>query len=550
MQVIIQDYIGCSFYIEDFVNPAPVKKMINLDGKPYFYYIFEALKRCKKVDEIIFLVQDTEENKEIIETLKIWNLNFYIIGSPWNWKNCLEYYNKIENDIVIAGRNISPLTNPTEIDRMVDYFISKDLDYLENLGFPLYCIFKGRIWKRLYDIERNFKSLVLRDWAKYVKEKTHLFKSDTFKICMDELNYLGNNPKFWVPRIRKIIKKFYRPESGFNLNEISALYNQNPDWFEFLPESEIEIEVTNDCNLKCIMCPRTEKMTREIGYMDFELFKKIIDKTEALSIHFSGFGEPLLHPHIKDMFTYAKKKELEIGLWTNGVFLNEEISRKIIEEELLDYIIFSLDASTKETYFKIKKVNCFDKVVENINKFLEIKKNLLIDKPKVYGLRKPLVGIQILRMKENDAEIEEFMEIWDMQERLRKRIGQKKEEPLNWIRFYDTEEILHIEHAIIGHYNNFCGEIEDISVLDVTPLKRFPCKQLQNGISILCNGNVVFCRQDFDGKYSLGNLKNQSLQDILENKRLANIWRVHHRGEYHKIPICKNCRDWYYNAYA
>jgi hypothetical protein len=47
------------------------------------------------------------------------------------------------------------------------------------------------------------------------------------------------------------------------------------------------------------------------------------------------------------------------------------------------------------------------------------------------------------------------------------------------------------ERVVIGHFNNFCGQIEDRSAIDVTSLKRFPCHQLKAGISVLWSGDVV-----------------------------------------------------------
>ena len=60
---------------------------------------------------------------------------------------------------------------------------------------------------------------------------------------------------------------------------------------------EVHIENTNACDAHCIMCPR-EKMTRKTGFMDYDLFCKIIDQIVSTwgidSIHLHGFGEPLL----------------------------------------------------------------------------------------------------------------------------------------------------------------------------------------------------------------------------------------------------------------
>ena len=70
-------------------------------------------------------------------------------------------------------------------------------------------------------------------------------------------------------------------------------------------------EVTNDCTLNCIMCPRSH-LERSNGYMSFNLFRKVVNECSGhLSIGellFSGIGEPFLHPQIMDMGALAKSK--------------------------------------------------------------------------------------------------------------------------------------------------------------------------------------------------------------------------------------------------
>ncbi|MDI6793246.1 MAG: radical SAM protein [bacterium] len=547
MRVVAQHYVG--YYLDGVFQPFFRMKWRNLGGRLYIWHVVERLKKCKRIDEVILYTQDTIENKEAIKLAQEYNLNLRCIDPPLNWETWLKWQYSLNADIVV--NDATPLIDPSTLDSMIDYFIEKDLDYLQNEDTSVGLIFKTKICSKLYELG---KDNYVGTWPNIVKERKDLFKSEVFGK-LNELKFLGQDFLKWHFPLRKIYKKFYKPDEIVNLNEVISWYEKEPEWFELLAESQLEIEVTNDCNLKCIMCPRTSNMKREIGYMDFDLFKKIVDKSETFSIHFSGLGEPLFHPQIKEMFAYAKDKGLEVGLWTNGLNLDEELSKDIIEKELLDYIIFSLDAATKETYLKVKGIDAFDKVVENITRFLELKKEFLKNEPKRYMARKPLVGIQILKMKETVQEIEQVMDKWNFQERAKEMIDYRnrvqKDPEVNvglWETLYG--KFLPVEHAIIGHFNNFCGRIEDRSTMDVTPLKRFPCRQLQGGFSALWNGDVILCRQDFDGEYVLGNLRDESIGDILERQKLKDIWQAHKDGGYDKLPLCKDCKEWYYNLYA
>jgi len=74
------------------------------------------------------------------------------------------------------------------------------------------------------------------------------------------------------------------------------------------------------CNLKCIGC-NSKSIHRKNGFMDFGLFKRIIDDFEARggrAVAFEGGGEPMLHPEIDKMIYYLISKVLKIGIITNG----------------------------------------------------------------------------------------------------------------------------------------------------------------------------------------------------------------------------------------
>ena len=50
--------------------------------------------------------------------------------------------------------------------------------------------------------------------------------------------------------------------------------------FKSIP-NEIIIEPTNVCNLKCPVCPTTYGMDRKLGFMEFDLYKSIIDDLKS-----------------------------------------------------------------------------------------------------------------------------------------------------------------------------------------------------------------------------------------------------------------------------
>jgi radical SAM protein with 4Fe4S-binding SPASM domain len=134
----------------------------------------------------------------------------------------------------------------------------------------------------------------------------------------------------------------------------------------------------------------------------------------------------------------------------------------------------------------------------------------------------------MIKMKETDERIDEFYQIWCE--------GKLKFENLS---------LKNGCVPIIGHFNRYCGQIEDRSVIDVTPLKRFPCRQLMGSLSVFWNGDVTMCPQDFYGRFVVGNIKEESPEELWNKAELKNLREMHLSGEYGNHPLCKECKEWY-----
>ncbi|MCK5283639.1 MAG: radical SAM protein, partial [Nanoarchaeota archaeon] len=157
------------------------------------------------------------------------------------------------------------------------------------------------------------------------------------------------------------------------------------------------IEPTNLCNLKCTMC--LNKSLKKKGYMDFELYKKIIDEAKGFAFDVNLFhrGESMLHPRIYDMIKYANKNGIYTRLFTNATLLNEKNSKKILDSGL-DFISFSFDGYNKKDYEKIRKGADFGKTLANIINFLKLKKSK----------RKPYVMFESIEFSNQPKKRKEF----------------------------------------------------------------------------------------------------------------------------------------------
>ncbi len=112
------------------------------------------------------------------------------------------------------------------------------------------------------------------------------------------------------------------------------------------------VELTTLCNLKCIHC----------GYGLIDSHQKI-DKNYLISIiiqlldrglqqvMFTG-GEPTLYHDLPELVRFCKKNKLYVKIATNGSKL--ESIDSLINEDLLDEIVISVDAVFPETYRSIR----------------------------------------------------------------------------------------------------------------------------------------------------------------------------------------------------
>ncbi|HYA31124.1 MAG TPA: hypothetical protein VED67_00080, partial [Thermodesulfovibrionales bacterium] len=91
--------------------------------------------------------------------------------------------------------------------------------------------------------------------------------------------------------------------------------------------SRLFIETTTKCNLQCGVCVRQSAhggtMTGDLSRETFTALETVFPFLDAVVLN--GIGEPLLHPHLEEFITRAKKllpQSAWVGFQTNGVLLD------------------------------------------------------------------------------------------------------------------------------------------------------------------------------------------------------------------------------------
>lgn len=238
---------------------------------------------------------------------------------------------------------------------------------------------------------------------------------------------------------------------------------------------KIYVEITNACNLNCPFCIGHNRQKQFISEYKFDLLlKKLKGHTKYLYFHL--MGEPLLHPNINKLINKASKN-YNINITTNGYFINRIKDNKNIHQ--VNISLHSYDEKKNKTLDEYLK-DIFDAV----DKLLDI--NTIIN----YRLW--------VNNKYKDFIIKSIENRYNI-----KINGNTKIKDYLYFEF-ETEFIWP------NINNNYCNE-------------QGTCQGLRTHIGILVDGSVVPCCLDYNGQLCLGNIYEQSLDEIMSSKKVKDM---------------------------
>ena len=267
----------------------------------------------------------------------------------------------------------------------------------------------------------------------------------------------------------------------------------------------ILIEPVSSCNLKCGVCFQSDTsfIKKEyMGKMDFDLYKKIIDeavKNGTKALTFGSRGEPTIHPQIIDFIEYAKNKFLDFKIITNATKLSDELIHKILESNV-NLLQFSIDSEDKETYEKIRKFSNFDKILQNVKNYNNIKKT--------YKNCKTVTRVSGLKVYETQSE-KKFHDFWSL---------------------YADEIVF---KKVSERWNTYNNKVDE----DLTT----PCRSIWERMYIWFDGKVNPCDADYKSKLSYGNVKNSTIKEIWNSNKLNQLKNMHLKNDRSKIIPCDRC---------
>lgn len=339
-------------------------------------------------------------------------------------------------------------------------------------------------------------------------------------------------------------------------------------------ETHLMIEFTDHCNFQCVMCNQSLNENNEPhfmkkGFMNFNLFKKIINDMKKSGVKFNGVssswaGESLLHPRFNGMLRYlfdANENNKLFRLFTintNAMNLDkvttdtilECASKKNMEKGTFNKITFSLDAINEETFKKIKQRTGLKIALNNIDYF--------INKQSELGIQDPKAIFQFIVMEENKHEAKGFLDYWS---NYLKEKGYKFQVNYDWFPPLIEHTILFTKlncqnpkkaeelHKKVVKQLGLITEKESkdriiINDQQITKKEvRRPCPAPFKSFLVRWDGEVTTCCKDLALKHSIGNLNETSLKEAMNSEKLKDKRLAHIRGNLENYPSCQGCHN-------
>jgi len=289
------------------------------------------------------------------------------------------------------------------------------------------------------------------------------------------------------------------------------------------------IYMTSKCNFNCGWCYRQHNDIENAPDMSIKILDDFLLKFPTIKAAcICGFGEPFLSPDLKYIIEFLRKKDIYIGLITNGSLLEDKLL-ELYENEIFlpHYISISLNASNREDYEKLTGFKDFNKVIRGIKLCLK------------QGME---TYVSYVCTKKSIENIPDFL-------KLMKSIGIETVHLHNLLPHFKEEENSDFWDLVLQKKDkDLITRIRELPEADI--VKRYPilisqdetrrnCKFPWSSIAINGNGNISVCNSVYPCDAKNGNINDLTLW---QGKYCQNFRKSLLSKQYH---ACEKCfRNW------
>ncbi|TNH36232.1 radical SAM protein [Campylobacter helveticus] len=272
---------------------------------------------------------------------------------------------------------------------------------------------------------------------------------------------------------------------------------------------KIYVELSDICGLKCEFCPSKKAQRGILPLQDFEkIAMQICERAEIFTFHL--LGDPLILDNLEQFLSIAKAYKMRLEITTSGFYLSEKNQNLLLNYENIHQINFSLAA-----FFSQKRLD-LNAYLKPILKLCE--RHFKCKNSSFINLRLWNFDVNFKAPKENE-------EIYKI---LNENFKEKFDFTMPKIRLE--------RHIMLHQAKRFTWPSLKTPIVS----KKGFCHALKEQVGILSNGTLVPCCLDSSGAINLGNVLENSFQNLLETKKFLDLKQGFERGE-RLENLCQRC---------
>jgi radical SAM protein with 4Fe4S-binding SPASM domain len=286
------------------------------------------------------------------------------------------------------------------------------------------------------------------------------------------------------------------------------------------------VQTQSFCNGRCSICPYpTVSKKLPQGRMEWSLFTKIADEAAAepllSAIVFELHNEPLLDERILDCIRYIKSAgpSKSVATVTNGEVLDRFSPQDIVQSNL-DTLSVSLNAHSRKMYESINTGLNYEKVMDNVSRILA---DPVIRKK---------TRLSFVLTGQNGHEVCEATRYWKSQGVKTKVSGATNragslgnyEKLRPGTDYYDGSVLGRAWRRLMTRARHVVG-----------------CHVPFYQMSILFNGDVLICSEDWNRTTVLGNVATQSLREVWNSEKANEVRGLLLKKKFEQLNSCKEC---------
>ena len=273
-------------------------------------------------------------------------------------------------------------------------------------------------------------------------------------------------------------------------------------------------EITSRCNLKCLMCahsigyPQTPLMSDEIFRAGLEGIREM----DIPSVSVNQANEALLDKKIFERIRAVASlpNVVDIRMHTNAVLLNNDNSKRILESGLTRLLI-GFDGFSPRVYEKMRCGAKYNLVLDNILRFLELKKKM--------GVIFPVVRVSLVRSSVNEHEIGLWLDFWK-----------------------EKVDYLAVQEYLTPVLDDSKSDLIATSSLRAQiPYHLVSCEEPFERAIVRGNGDVILCCSPFAVTMPVGNIKKRSLKEIWRGEKANQLRTMFEENRWEEHPVCSRC---------